>query len=201
MMVDLFDEKAADWDAGDMKQKLSKAIGSNIVEQVTLKADMQVMDFGAGTGLVCSFVAPHVANVTAVDISPAMLAKLAEKPELQGRVETVCQDILAQPLDKKFDVIISAMAMHHVEDTDKMIQTFASHLNEGGVVALADLDKEDGSFHPADIEGVYHDGFDQGELKARFEQAGFKDVHFQTVITVYKEDKPYPVFFMAATKV
>ncbi|MDX8387863.1 MAG: class I SAM-dependent methyltransferase [Ghiorsea sp.] len=199
-MVDLFDEKAADWDAGDMKQKLSKAIGSSIVEQVDLKPDMQVMDFGAGTGLVCSFVAPYVANVTAVDISPAMLAKLAEKPELQGKVEIVCQDILTQALDKKFDLIISAMAMHHVLDTDKMIQTFAAHLKEGGLVALADLDKEDGSFHPADIEGVYHNGFDQDALKINFEQAGFKDVHFQVAITITKDGKEFPVFLLVAAK-
>lgn len=200
-MTDLFDEKAADWDAGDMKQKLSKAIGSAIVEGVALKVDMQVMDFGAGTGLVCSYVAPHVAKVAAVDISPSMLAKLAEKPELQGKVDTFCQNILEQPLNQKFDVIISAMAMHHVEDTDKMIQAFTAHVKEGGQVALADLDKEDGSFHPADVEGIYHDGFDQDVLKQKFEDAGFVDVQFQTAITVYKENKPYPVFLMRGTKV
>jgi len=200
-MADLFDEKAADWDAGDMKQKLSNAIGSSIIEQLDLKADMQVMDFGAGTGLICSHIAPHVEKIVAADISPSMLEKLKEKPELRGKVETVCQDILEKPLANKFDLIISAMAMHHVQDTDKMIQTFASHLKEGGLVALADLDKEDGTFHPADIEGVYHNGFDQDELKAKFEHVGFKNVHFQTAITVYKEDKPYPIFLLVATKV
>ncbi|MDX8382206.1 MAG: class I SAM-dependent methyltransferase [Ghiorsea sp.] len=200
MMADLFDEKAADWDAGDLKQKLSNAIGSSIVDRVNLEANMQVMDFGAGTGLISSLVAPHVKSITAVDISPAMLAKLAEKPEFKGKAVTVCQDILEQPLDTKFDLIISAMAMHHVEDTDKMIQTFASHLNAAGMVALADLDKEDGSFHPADIEGVHHAGFDQDTLKVKFEHAGFKDVQFQTAITVYKEDKAYPVFLMIAKK-
>ena len=55
---------------------------------------MRVMDFGAGTGLVCAHVAPHVATVYAVDISEAMLAQLAAKPELRGKVEIRCQDIL-----------------------------------------------------------------------------------------------------------
>jgi len=199
-MSDLFDEKAADWDAGDMKQRLSNAIGSSIVDRVNLEADMQVMDFGAGTGLISSFVVPHVKSITAVDISPAMLAKLAEKPEFQGKAVTVCQDILEQPLDTKFDLIISAMAMHHVQDTDKMVHTFAAHLNAGGMVALADLEKEDGSFHPADVEGVYHAGFDQDALKVKFVQAGFKDIQFQTAVTVHKEGKSYPVFLMVAKK-
>ncbi|MDQ7002357.1 MAG: class I SAM-dependent methyltransferase [Ghiorsea sp.] len=119
-------------------------------------------------------LAPYVAKVSAVDISPSMLAKLTEKLELQDKVDTFCQGILEQPLNQKFDVIISAMAMHHVEDTYKMIQAFAVHVKEGGQVALADLDKEDGSFHPTDIEGVYHDGFDQDMLKQKFVDAGNK---------------------------
>ena len=199
-MTDLFQDKAADWDAGDMKQQLSRAIGSAIARAVVLNGEMQVMDFGAGTGLVCSHVAPQVANVTAVDISPAMLKKLAEKQELQDKVTTVCQDILEQPLDDSFDLIISAMAMHHVQDTDKMLQTFASHLKDGGLVALADLDKEDGTFHPAEIEGVYHDGFDQDELKAKLEKAGFNDVAFRIAITVNKDGKQFPVFLVVARK-
>ncbi|MBL4653733.1 MAG: methyltransferase domain-containing protein [Flavobacteriales bacterium] len=199
-MVDLFDGKAADWDSGDMKQKLSKAIGAAIVNQVPLKAGMQVMDFGAGTGLVCSYIAPHVAKIAAVDISPSMLGKLAEKPELQGKVDIICQDILAQPLKDSFDLIISAMAMHHVEDTDKLIHSFANHLRVGGSIALADLDHEDGTFHPADIEGVYHDGFERHILKAKFKNAGFSDVQFKTAITILKDGKAFPVFLLVATK-
>ena len=48
-MTDLFDEKAADWDAGDMKQKLSNAIGSCIAEQIDLKADQPVRFHGICT--------------------------------------------------------------------------------------------------------------------------------------------------------
>lgn len=200
-MADLFDEKAADWDAGDMKQQLSRAIGAAIVAQVPLNAAMNVMDFGAGTGLICSHIAPKVHKITAVDISPAMLTQLAAKPELQGKVETVCQDILAQPLSRQFDLIVSAMAMHHVSDTKAMLQSFAQHLKSGAQVALADLDEEDGTFHPADAEGVYHAGFNQIALQKLLEHCGFIDISFQIVLTVAKEGKEYPVFLVVATKV
>ena len=39
------------------------------------------------------------------------------------------------------------MAMHHVEDTAHFLKTLYDHLNPGGFIAVADLDKEDGSFH------------------------------------------------------
>jgi len=200
-MTDLFESKADDWDKGDMKQILSQAIGGAMVQKVSFQPQYHVMDFGAGTGLICSAIAPHVQSIAAVDISPSMLERLAAKPELQGKVTTVCQDILDCPLKDKFDVIVSAMAMHHVQDTDAMLQSFYDHLKEGGIVALADLDAEDGSFHPKDIEGVFHDGFDRGELQNKLEQVGFQGVHFETVTTVCKDDKTYPIFMVIASKV
>lgn len=199
-MADLFEEKAQDWDVNDMVRELSMAIGTTILHRVDFQPEMGVMDFGAGTGLISGHVASKVSHITAVDISEAMLEKLAAKPDLKGKVHIVCQDITQQPLDKKFDVIVSAMAMHHVEDTEHLIKTFALHLNPNGKVALADLDTEDGSFHPEDIEGVYHHGFDQDALKAILEQSGFADIEFVTAHTVNKEGKDYPIFLVTATR-
>jgi 2-polyprenyl-3-methyl-5-hydroxy-6-metoxy-1,4-benzoquinol methylase len=111
-----------------MVRKLSSATGSSILQHVPLDAEMLVMDFGAGTGLISSKVAPRVKKIVAVDISEAMLNRLAGKSELAGKVVTVCQDILDQPVATRFDPIMSAMAMHHVKDTDRLIQVFAEHL-------------------------------------------------------------------------
>ena len=134
-MADLFEEKAQDYDVNDMVRQLSTAVGSSIVQKVGFHPDMAVMDFGAGTGLISGHVASKVSHITAVDISEAMLEKLAAKPELKDKVHIICQDITREPLDKKFDVIVSAMAMHHVEDTAHLIKTFALHLQPGGQVA------------------------------------------------------------------
>ncbi len=70
-MTDLFNEKSKDWDANEMRKMLSSAIGSSIIEQVSLHDQMRVMDFGAGTGLISSQVAPMVKKIVAVDISEA----------------------------------------------------------------------------------------------------------------------------------
>ncbi|WP_455199531.1 class I SAM-dependent methyltransferase [Kaarinaea lacus] len=199
-MADLFEEKAQDWDGNDMVRGLSMAIGSTILQRVDFQPDMGVMDFGAGTGLISGHVVSKVSQITAVDISEAMLQKLAEKPELKDKVHIVCQDITRQPLDRKFDVIVSAMAMHHVEDTENLAKTFALHLKPGGKIALADLDTEDGSFHPENVEGVYHHGFDQDVLKSILENNGFADVEFVNAHTVNKEGKGYPVFLVTAIK-
>ena len=199
-MADLFQEKAKDWDANDRRTRLASAIGASILERVGLHERMTVLDFGAGTGLIAGQIAPLVDRIVAADTSQAMLDKLASKPELKGKVETVCQDILEDPLDARFDLIVSAMAMHHVEDTARLIQRFSEHLNDEGIVALADLDKEDASFHPADTEGVFHFGFDRDELRQIMGSHGFKEVEFFTAHTITGEEKDYPVFLVTATK-
>jgi len=199
-MSDLFNEKAKDWDVNEMVLQLSTSISSAILKNIQVNNEMQVMDFGAGTGLITSRISPHVKHVVAVDISEAMLKELSSKSELKNNVEVVCQNIIEQSLDQKFDLIMSAMAMHHVKDTDLLFQRFAEHLKPGAKVALADLDSEDGSFHPADIEGVYHDGFDRNQLKNVMKKQGFEDIKFVTALTVDKEVKSYPVFLVTATK-
>ena len=200
MMSDLFNEKAKNWDASEMKRLISSAVGSSILKHIPLHNKMDVMDFGAGTGLISSQVVPFVNKVLAVDISKAMLEKLISKPELQGKVKTVCQDITDKPIDAKFDLIMSAMAIHHVEDTLKLINTFYEHLKPGAQIALADLDKEDGSFHPEGSEGVFHSGFERDELKQLLENNGFNNVQFFTAHIINKQEKQYPVFLVVATK-
>ncbi|MCO6412812.1 MAG: class I SAM-dependent methyltransferase, partial [Thiogranum sp.] len=199
-MTDLFEEKAGDWDVNDRIKQLSAAIGSALLAHVPLHARMQVMDFGAGTGLISAHVAPRVARILAVDTSEAMLKKLAAKTELRGKVEAVCQDITQKPLDARFDLIMSAMAMHHVPDTGALLRRFAEHLDSGGLLALADLDKEDGSFHPPETQGVFHHGFDRDALRAVLASAGFEDIHFRTAHSVVTENGEYPVFLVTARK-
>ena len=199
-MTDLFRDKATDWDSRPVPQQISEGVFAAIAANVALEGDLTVMDFGAGTGLVAGKLAPHVKKILAVDVSPAMLEQLAKKPELAGKAEVVCRDILEAPLDVAVDLVVSAMAMHHVEDTRALLRALFGHLAPGGRAALADLDAEDGTFHPADIEGVFHHGFDRAALGALLGEVGFSDVHFVTACEVTKEGRTYPIFLVTATK-
>jgi len=199
MQKDHFAEKSKDWDIRPVPLQISAAVGPLLRASLDWDAGMRVMDFGAGTGLLTSHVAPLVAKVIAVDTSPAMLESLAPKQELRGVVEPRCQDILIEPLGERFDAIVSAMALHHVPDTDRLLARFREHLKPGGQLALADLDTEDGSFHPPDTEGVSHHGFDREDLRRRLEAVGFEAVRFQTAAEVTREDgRSYPVFLVTA---
>ena len=199
-MTDLFADKAAEFDHQPVPVQISAGVSRALFAAVPLAADMTVLDFGAGTGLLCAKLAPHVARIVAVDISPAMLQQLEAKPELAGKVDIRCHDLLRAPLDVQADLVVSAMAMHHVADTAALFAALFAHLRPGGRIALADLDREDGSFHPPNTEGVYHDGFDRGALGALLSAAGFGGVRFETACEVQRDGRAYPIFLVTAVK-
>lgn len=201
-MTDLFRDKAEDWDSRPVPLQISEGVFAALKAQLKLEPSLVVMDFGAGTGLVSGKLAPHVGQIVAVDVSPAMLEQLAKKPELAGKVEILilCQDLLHQPLERRFDLVVSAMAMHHVEDTRALVRSLHAHLVPGGRVALADLDREDGSFHPPGTEGVFHHGFERQSLGAMLQEAGFSDVRFVTACEVTRDGCRYPIFLATATR-
>lgn len=199
-MVDLFEDKAGDWDTRPVPMQISEGVFGALQGAVALDPTLEVMDFGAGTGLLSARIAPLVGRVLAVDVSPAMLEQLTAKPALQGKAEAICQDILDRPLDRQVDLIVSAMALHHVEDTPALMRAFHDHLRPGGRVALADLDAEDGTFHPPGIECVFHAGFDRAALAAVMADAGLADPAFVTACTVDKGERRYPIFLVTATR-
>ncbi|MEZ4237980.1 MAG: class I SAM-dependent methyltransferase [Myxococcota bacterium] len=153
---------------------------------------------GRGRASVSGGIAPSVGTIHAVDLSPAMLAQLTAKEALRDKVVAHCQDLLEAPLDVQVDLVVSAMAMHHVRDTAALLRALRAHLRPGGRIALADLDAEDGTFHPADTEGVYHAGFDrEGARRAargrRLRGGGVRDGGGGA-----QEDRPYSVFLVTA---
>ena len=122
-------------------------IANAIVDSVSLNPNMHLMDFGSGTGLLLERIAPFVRKITAVDVSKSMSDQLDKKrPSLGCEIEILNVDLENSVINEKFDGIISSMTMHHVKDTQAMFARFYSLLKEGGVIAISDLDKEDGDF-------------------------------------------------------
>jgi SAM-dependent methyltransferase len=199
-MTDVFADKASDYDHKPMPLQIAEKMGPALLTRLALRPDLTVLDFGAGTGLVSSRLAPHVGRILAVDVSPAMLAQLAAKPELAGKVEPICQDLLTTPLGRQVELVVSAMALHHIPDTAGTLRALHDHLLPGGQLALADLDREQGDFHPPETEGVHHHGFDRAELLALLAQAGFVEAVIDTACEVDRDGRPYPIFLATARR-
>ena len=200
MSKDFFEQKAESYDSDAKRVSNVDNIANSILSSISFNKNMHIMDFGSGTGLLLERVAPFVKKITAVDVSEAMCKQLNEKiKNLDCEVEILQLDLSKTKLDMKFDGIISSLTMHHIKDIQSMYNDFYTMLNKNGVLAIADLDIEDGTFHTEDT-GVFHFGFDRKEFQNKAKSAGFKNVK---IITASIDEKPhgkYPVFLLTGNK-
>lgn len=197
---DYFSKKAKEYDGQKSRTQNVDNIAQSILKELSFSREMHIMDFGSGTGLLLSQIAPYVGEITAIDISVSMNSVLQSKVnEIDCKLQIMELDLTEETLDIKFDSIISSMTIHHIEDTQKLFKKFYSLLNDNGTIAIADLDKEDGSFHTEDT-GVFHNGFDRNEFLNIAKKAGFKDLKVQTASVVDKPTGKYPIFLLSGKK-
>ena len=200
MSNDYFELKADSYDKDANRVGNVDNIADSILSSIPFNKNMHIMDFGSGTGLLLQRVAPYVKKITAVDVSEAMCKQLNDKiKNLDCEVEILQLDLTKTKLDMKFDGIISSMTMHHIEDTQAMFNDFYTMLNDNGVIAISDLDIEDGSFHTHDT-GVFHFGFDRISFRDKAIVAGFKNVKIITASINEKPHGKYPVFLLTGNK-
>lgn len=196
MKKDFFAHKAGSYDKNKSRVDNVDNISKAVLANVQFDKAMYIADFGSGTGLLLERIAPHVGKITAIDISSSMNEQLESKREqLPCELEILEIDLSKTTIDQKFDGIISSMTMHHVEDIAAMFGKFYGMLGEGGFIAIADLDKEDGSFHSEDT-GVFHAGFEREEFLEAARMAGFGHLKLVKASTVYKPQGEFGVFLL-----
>src|SRR5512139_2045159 len=200
-----FDTKARQWDENPVFQERGRKIAQAIRQTAPLQPRMSALDYGCGTGLLSFPLKDELGAILLADSSSGMLDVAAEKIAAQGvtNMTPVKLDLLIDPPPARhFDLVYTSMTLHHVPDTDHILHIFHDLLNPGGYLCIADLDKEDGSFHGPEVD--VHHGFDQADLSLRAAKAGFSDIHFQTVFSIAKEHetgtRDYPVFLMTARR-
>jgi ubiquinone/menaquinone biosynthesis C-methylase UbiE len=200
-----FDEHAATWDADPARIARTDAIAEAIRGAVPLGPDMCVLEYGCGTGMLSFALFPRLQNITLADSSEGMLAVLRRKIENAGAktMRPIKLDLAQDPLpSEKFELIYTALTLHHIADIDGILRSFSALLTSHGHLCIIDLDREDGSFHGPDMD--VHHGFDRAELGRKAEEAGFSKVRFSTIYTLTKQDAAgahnYSLFLLVAEK-
>ena len=142
-----------------------------VEKQIDLLSDKEILDFGGGTGLLTLPLAKQAKSVTLVDISEKMLEQARLKAEQQDikNIQFLEQDLLKNPMEQEFDLIVVSRVLHHMPDLDEALSLFHQHLKEDGQLLLADFTKTEANHH----------GFDLAELEKQLIEHGFSSVHSQ----------------------
>lgn len=150
---------------------LAHLVCQAVEKQLTLLSEKEILEFGGGTGLLALPLAQQAQSVTLVDISEKMLEQARLKAEQQDikNIQFLEQDLLTNPLERQFDLIVVSRVLHHMPDLDVTLAMFHHHLRENGQVLIADFVKTDTNRH----------GFELAELENKLAQFGFSSIGSQ----------------------
>ena len=123
-----YDQKEKFWDSFE-KQHLMPYIQS--------AQGKKVLDVGAGTGRISLRLHEAGANVTALDISPEMLAILKTK---NGEIKTVEGDMENTSFeDETFDIVFSSLALVHLKKIGPFLDECYRILKDDGQMVLVNI--------------------------------------------------------------
>ena len=192
-----FSDLAKSWNSLPGKHDEAKRFINEVRSNFTITKNLRILDFGCGTGLNGLGFINDVQTVAFLDTSTGMLeqVKTALKELKASNFELYNDDISKiKNSIKPFDIIMTSLSFHHIEDIDSVLQCFYELTNPGGKVFLVDLYPEDGSFHGS--MKVPHNGFDPDELKEHFVKFGYKNLTHKKL----GDSHGYPTFIIIAEK-
>lgn len=201
-----FDIKASEWDMNPMHRDRSVAIAKAIMEKIPLNNKMNVLEYGAGTGITSFILKDHVKEITLMDNSAEMVRVMNEKIT-SAKVKNLRSLFFNLETDDfhgtTFDLIFTQMVLHHVVDIEKIVNKFHHLLNPGSTLVIADLYEEDGSFHGEGFTG--HNGFNIESLSGILRKYNFSGISHKTCFVIDKkisdtESKQFEVFMLSAKR-
>ncbi len=143
-IVEKFNENAAQYDS--QRVKLIPCFHDFYTIPVSLlntqTNNPAVLDIGAGTGLLSSLILEKYpdADMTLIDISEKMFDVAKERLSNFPDVKYILNDYTTYDFDGEFDIIVSALSIHHLTDSEKkhLYQKVYKMLKKGGLFINAD---------------------------------------------------------------
>lgn len=199
-----FDEAAKTWDKRQVSIESSDACVQDLLNNVKLKNNANILDYGCGTGFIAFALKNETNNVTGMDYSKGMIEVFNNKVSQFDceNIKAIKHNMNEDELPKNtYDLIISSKTMHHIKDTNMFFKKSYNALKNDGILCINDLDKEDGSFHKdKENDGVEHFGYEKEELLAIAKNIGFKVLSYKIVYNQLKNEQYYPLFNLIVKK-
>ncbi len=105
-----------------------------------------MLDVATGTGLMAREMAPHVAHVNGIDVTPEMLAQARQIAADSGIANLTFDDGDATNLpyaDDRFDIVISRIAVHHFDKPEVELREMRRVCKPHGRVVIVDITASD----------------------------------------------------------
>lgn len=114
---------------------------ARLIELSTPQSHWQALDIATGAGHTAMAFAPHVAHVTATDLTPRMLEVANGLAQKRGLGNVTFKEASAEALpfaDGSFDLVTCRIAPHHFDDVPGFVQEVKRVLRPRGIFGLVD---------------------------------------------------------------
>ena len=139
-VLDQFSQQAEAYAA--LVNRSGTPLGDPLLESTRPQPQDRVLDVGCGSGQLAVALAPLVAHVTGVDLTPAMLdqARALQAKAGVANVDWKEADSLRLPVaDGAFDLVISRSMFHHAANPLGTLAEMRRACAAGGRIAVLDL--------------------------------------------------------------
>ena len=208
MHINYFNEKAKDWENDPMKVERAFILAIEIKDYLKPDISMTAFELGCGTGLLGYFLKDSFHSITLADSSEEMIKVLEDRIDTEqiNNLHPLLTDFLTfDPGINEYDVILTFMTLHHITDLEPILLKFNKMLRDNSYLCIADLEKEDGTFHEnmTNFEGHY--GFEKQDLEKLLTRFGFRICMYKTFYQIEKtmndgRKKVFPLFMLMAQK-
>lgn len=113
-----------------------------VVDRLPLSPESEVIDVAAGSGLFGRTVAPSVARVTAVDLTPEMIEQGRLRAEQDGIPNIEWHQGAGEALpfpDGRFDLAITRYSIHHFAEPVAVLKEMGRVCKPNGIVVAVDM--------------------------------------------------------------
>lgn len=110
------------------------------ITQSYFQPDMEVLEFGCGTGSTAIIHAPYVKQIRAIDISGKMIAIAQGKAEAENINNITFEQLTIEELsvaDGTFDVVLGLSILHLLENKEEAITKVHKMLKPGGFLVTS----------------------------------------------------------------
>ncbi len=117
----------------------------------------RVLDLGCGAGHVSFAAAPFAQSITAYDLSPHMLAVVAQAASERRLVNIETRQGPAENLpfeDASFDLVVSRMSAHHWLDVPAALKEAARVLKRNGMALFVDIIAPEIPLHDTTLQAI-----------------------------------------------
>lgn len=150
-----------------------------------------ILDVGAGTGLFSSFILRKFpeAKLTLIDFSDKMLEVAKERFKDYGDIKYIVGDYSKYDFTEKYDIIISALSIHHLTDEQKeeFHKKCYSILRNNGVFINADLVLGNTKYLDSIYKKYWKSSIEQSGLCKEEILASFERMKLDKEATLYQQ--------------